>query len=111
MAYSETSVFPSNIDQLDFISDPDYAHKNIIDTHRGYIANGQYTAASNYINSQSGITPVNASLLNMIQNRTIALQEYLLTIPDSEKVKRFRFQETDISSTLTDGGTWISSVI
>ncbi len=78
MSYNTDSAFPENIDELEFLSDPGLAQKHIVDTHRGYIKDGKYSDASEYLKSQARITPVNADLLNMLQNRMIELQNYLL---------------------------------
>ena len=79
MSYVLESSFPNEIDARVFISDPGIEDTEILAKHQSSIANGNYTEASDYICSQEHITPVTADLLNMIQNREIALQTYLLT--------------------------------
>lgn len=75
--YNTTSNFPNDIDELLFISDCDLLHKDIIATHQTFIDSKEYTNASEYIDQQEGITPVNAGLFNCIRNRIISLQTYL----------------------------------
>lgn len=85
MSYITTSSFPTSIDDRTFISDVDLNHKTIMDTHIGYINNGEYTNASTYINSQTDITPITAGMWNMFENQIIALQTYLKTLSPIER--------------------------
>lgn len=80
MSYNTVPSFPERIDNLEFISDVDISHKSIMETHQSYLDYGDYPSASDYLKSQTGITPITADLLHLIQNREIALQKYLLSI-------------------------------
>lgn len=103
--YNTTSNFPVGIDDLLFISDVDYPHKEIFETHKTYLNNGQYSQASDFINSQNGITPIVADLFNLINNRIIALQSYLL---ESDKCNRATYNSEPISPVNEE--IWISDI-
>lgn len=102
MAYIEASNFPIDIDDLPFVSDVDLAHKPIMQTHENYLSNDEYTLASSYLDSQTDITPINAGLLNLIENRIISTQEYLLTLTP---VARCNYGSEPASP--MDGTIWI----
>ena len=80
MAYIEDSNYPTSVDDLVFVSDVDIAHIGVMQTHQDYINNNQYSTASTYLREQDDITPVNAGLFNLIENRIVTTQEYLLTL-------------------------------
>ena len=100
--YNTTSNFPTSIDDLLFISDVDYPHKEIYETHKNYLNNSQYSQASSFINSQEGISPIVADLFNLINNRIIALQTYLL---EADKCKRATYNSEPESP--SDEEIWI----
>ncbi len=77
--YNTTSHFPNLIDDLVFISDVDCKSEHIMIQHQEYINNGLYEEASNYLNSQTNITPIVADVFNLIEDRIVTLQTYLLT--------------------------------
>lgn len=99
--YNTITNYPTSVDDLLFISDVDCKSENIMKQHQEYISNGMYTDASNYINNQIGITPIVADLFNLLENRLIALQSYLLT---QESVNRAYYEEP---SNAVDGTIWI----
>ena len=77
--YNTISNFPYMIDDLVFISDVDCKSEHIMIQHQEYINNGLYEEASNYLNSQTNITPIVADVFNLIEDRIVTLQTYLLT--------------------------------
>lgn len=84
--YNTTSTLLSGTeDPLIYFSDVDYVNKNVEETHKGYLEHNQFTAAATYLKNQNGITPYNADLFNMFENRIIALQTYLLTKSGCDK--------------------------
>lgn len=79
--YFTPSSYPNRVDDLLFLSDVDCKSEYIMKQHQEYIDKGMYTDASNYIKDQMNtvdITPVVADLFNLLENRIIALQTYLL---------------------------------
>lgn len=105
MAYNTQSSYSSEsntIDDLVFVSDVNLSHKRVMETHQNYIENGQYSTASTYINEQTGITPIVADLFNLIKNRIIALQTYLLSL---DQIERANYENEPLNP--TDGMIWI----
>ena len=99
--YNVTTNYPTSIDDLLFISDVDCKSEKIMKQHQDYIKKGAYTDASNYLNSQTGITPIIADLFNLYENRIIALQSYLLA---QDKVQRAYYEQPESP---VDGTIWI----
>lgn len=88
--YNTTTNYPTTVDDLVFISDVDCKSENIMEQHQYYVSKGLYTEASNYLNSQTEITPIVASLFNLLENRIVALQTYLL---EQESVNRAYYEQ------------------
>ena len=93
--YKVSSLFPNSVDDITFISDV---------KHRDLVNNGKYTEASNYLNQQTDITPVNADFFNMLENRIYQTQLY---VKNKEKVNpcSYESQPTNISKA---NPIWIS---
>lgn len=72
-----SSVFPESIDSLNFFQDISIDKLSIMETHQRMIANGTYSAASEYLNEQD-VTFYGAWLLNMFEERLIAIENYVL---------------------------------
>lgn len=102
--YKVSSLFPNSVDDITFISDVNLDTLDIYKQHRDLVNNGKYTEASNYLNQQTGITPVNADFFNMLENRIYQTQLY---VEDKEKVNpcSYESQPTNISKT---NPIWIS---
>ena len=100
--YNTTTNYPASVDDLLFISDVDCKSENIMNKHQNYINNNAYTDASNYLNNQTGITPIVADLFNLFENRLIALQSHLLSQDD--EVERAFYEEPENP---TDGCIWV----
>lgn len=94
--YKVNSSFPSIVDDIAFISDVNLDTLEIYKQHRDLIVDGKYTEASNYLNQQTGITPVNADFFNMLENRIYQTQLY---VKDKEKVNPCSYvsQPTNVS--------------
>lgn len=100
--YNITTNYPTSIDDLLFVSDVDLKSEPIMNNHQDYINKGEYTNASNYLNNQTGITPIVADLFNLLENRIVALQMHLLTQDD--EVERAHYEKPESS---IDGTIWI----
>ncbi len=72
-----STVFPDYIDDLKFFQDVSIDKLSIMDKYNGMILQGSYTAASEYINKQD-ILFYGAWLLNMLEERLIAIENYLV---------------------------------
>lgn len=83
--YNTTTNYPTSVDDLLFISDVDCKSESIMNKHQDYINKGEYDNASNYLNSQTNITPIVADLFNLLENRIIAVQRHVLTLNDIER--------------------------
>ena len=66
-----------------------------------YINKGEYDNASNYLNRQTGITPIVADLFNLLENRIIAVQTHLL---EQDGVERAHYEEPESP---VEGTIWI----
>ncbi len=103
MSYTVKSSYPDSIDDLVFISDTDIKHESVYKKHQELINNKNYTQASEYISGQTDITPITADLFNLIQNRIIAMQEYLKNSAEScERVVYGNKPDSPVNKT-----TWI----
>ena len=56
--YNIESSFPESTDDLYFISDVNLETQDIYKHHKQLVSNGKYSEASEYLNQQTGITPV-----------------------------------------------------
>lgn len=72
-----STVFPDYIDNLVFFQDVSIDKLPIMEKYNGMISAGGYTAASEYINQQD-ISFYGAWLLNMLEERLIAIEIYLI---------------------------------
>ena len=99
--YNTTTNYPVAVDDLLFISDVDCKSESIMNKHQDYIKKGEYNNASNYLNKQTGITPIVADLFNLLENRIVALQGHLL---EQDGVERAYYEEPDNP---TEGCIWV----
>jgi len=74
------SNYPDSIDPLIFFQDINLDNIEIMKTYDDLIAQGKYSEANEYINSQENICGYFADYLNAIENRIYNLQEHILTI-------------------------------
>ena len=77
MLCSSESLYPNDIDESFFFQDTNIDNIEILNTFQSYIAQGKYTDARDYINSQEGISGAFACYLNAYENRIHALQQHL----------------------------------
>ena len=73
------SQFPSAVDDRIYFQDINLSQLNTKTNYESYLANGQYTDASAELNN-ANIDFFGASVLNLIENRLIAIENYLLTL-------------------------------
>lgn len=99
--YNTTTNYPTSVDDLLFISDVDCKSETIMNKHQNYINNNAYTDASNYLNKQTGITPIVADLFNLLENRIVAVQTHLL---EQDSVERAHYEEPESP---VEGTIWI----
>ena len=102
--YNTRSSYPNRVDDLLFLSDVDCKSEYIMKQHQEYIDKGMYTDASNYIKEQMNtvdITPIVADLFNLLENRIIALQTFVL---EQERVNRAYSEEP---SNPSENSIWI----
>ena len=86
------TVFPNLIDNRYFFQDVSIDKLPIMDKYNGMINASAYTDASEYINAQD-ITFYGAWILNMLEERLIALENYL--IYDVEKPQVVAYTNTE----------------
>ena len=86
------SVFPEYIDDRHFFQDTSIDKLPIMTKFNNMISAGAYSAASEYINSQD-VTFYGAWILNMLEERLIALENYLVN--ETEKPDLIRYTDTE----------------
>ena len=75
--YVTESHFPSEVDDLLFLSDIDLEKVSQVQRHKDLLASQQYTAAGEYLEKNVTFDCYCASLFNLLQNRVYAVQDYL----------------------------------
>lgn len=75
MRYNTNSVFPNNIDPLIFFSDADLHNCEQLQHYYDLINENKFSQASNYMHN-SDLHYYGADLLNLIENRLYATEEY-----------------------------------
>ena len=71
------------------------------------IKEGKYTEASNYLNQQTGITPVTADFFNMLENRIYQTQVY---VSNKEKINPVYYSDNSEPSDVSVTPIWISDM-
>ena len=74
-----STKFPTSIDDRIFFQDICIDKLKIMEKYQKFISAGAYTNASNYINS-SNVSFYGAYILNLLEVRLIAIEEYLETL-------------------------------
>ncbi len=72
-----STVFPDDVDKLCFFQDVSIDKLPIMDQYNEMIAIGHYSDASEYLNTHE-ISFYGAWLLNMLQERLIAIENYIV---------------------------------
>ena len=86
------TVFPDYIDDRHFFQDVSIDKLPIMDKYNSMINASSYTSASEYINTQD-VTFYGAWILNMLEERLIAIEEYLLN--EVEKPDLVKYTDTE----------------
>ena len=94
-----SSVFPDNVDKLNFFQDISIDKIPIMEKHQRMIAQKTYSAASEYLNEQD-ITFYGAWVLNMFEERLIAIENYILYQLEKPNLTTYK----DIEPTNVDVG-------
>lgn len=102
--YKTSSDYPDKVDDLVFISDVSISTHDIYKHHEQLIEDGKYSEAADFINHQTGITPVTADFFNMLENRIKTTQTYLLS---KNKVNLINYSSTEPED-ITTAPFWIS---
>lgn len=87
-----STTFPDYIDKRYFFQDISIDKLPIMNKYNGMITAGSYSAASEYINAQD-VTFYGAWILNMLEERLIALENYL--VYDVEKPDLVTYSDTE----------------
>ena len=96
------SQFPSAVDDRIYFQDINLTQLNTKKNWENYLANGQYTDASNELNN-ANIDFFGASVLNLIENRFVALENYMLTMTKPD----WTYYGSTEPTVSTVGYTWI----
>lgn len=103
--YNIESAFPENTDDLYFISDVNLETQDIYKHHKQLVNNGKYSEASEYLNQQTGITPVNADFFNMLENRIYNTQIY---VSAKEKINPVFHSDISEADDISKAPVWVS---
>lgn len=74
-----STKYPTSIDDRIFFQDISIDKLAIMKRYQTFIAAGAYTNASNYING-SNVSFYGAYLLNMLEERLIAIEDYVIHV-------------------------------
>lgn len=96
------SQFPSAIDDRIYFQDINLSQLNTKANYEAYKNAGDYTSASAELNN-ANIDFFGASVLNLLENRFVAIENYLLTL---EKPQLTAYQSTEPTG-VGVGFTWI----
>ena len=96
------SQFPGAVDDRIYFQDINLTQLNTKTNWENYLANGQYTDASNELNN-ANIDFFGASVLNLIENRFVALENYMLTMTKPD----WTYYGVTEPSNVPMGYTWI----
>lgn len=94
--------FPSSVDDRIYFQDINLSQLNTKTNFETYLAASQYTDASNELNN-ANIDFFGASVLNLLENRLVAIENYLLTLT---KPSLTAYQSTEPTN-VGIGFTWI----
>ena len=104
--YNIESAFPTETDDLYFISDVSLETHDIYKHHKQLISEGRYSEASEYLNQQTGITPANADFFNMLENRIYNTQIY---VSAKEKVNPVFHSDISEADDISKAPIWVSA--
>lgn len=103
--YNTKSNFPDTVDDLYFLSDISLETQHIYKRHKQLVSDGKYSEASDYLNQQTGITPVNADFFNMLENRIYNTQIHVLA---KEKINPVFYSDISEADDISKSPIWIS---
>lgn len=72
-----STVFPDYVDDLNFFQDISIDKLPVMTKYNEMISRGSYSEASEYINQQD-VTFYGAWVLNMLENRLIAIEDFII---------------------------------
>lgn len=96
------SQFPSDIDDRIYFQDINLSQLNTKTNFERFLAEQSYSEASDVLNN-ANIDFFGASVLNLLENRLVAIEEYILTL---EKPVLTAYQSTEPED-VDEGFTWI----
>lgn len=97
-----TTQFPYAVDDRIYFQDINLSQLNTKTNYETYLANAQYTDASAELNN-ANIDFFGASVLNLLENRLVAIENYILTLV---KPQLTAYQSTEPTG-VGVGFTWI----
>lgn len=91
-----STKYPTNIDNRIFFQDISIDKLEIMKRYQTFIAASAYTNASNYIND-SDVSFYGAYLLNMLEERLIAIENYVIHVMEKPDIVAYSDEEpTDV---------------
>lgn len=95
-----SSNFPTSIDDRTFLHDISLDQLDTVNEYRNYIANGNYTQASELLNN-SDVGFYGAWILNLFENRLVAIENYV------QSLNKPRFVQYGGEEPTTQGSHWV----
>lgn len=99
-----SSTFPSVVDDLIYFADESLMTHEDIETYRGYLQNGDYTGAKNFLDTVANADYYGADLFNMIEERIYNTQ---LFVSGREKLSPIVYSSTEPSTMQEYQKVWI----
>lgn len=91
-----STKYPTSIDDRIFFQDISIDKLDIMKRYQTFIDAGAYTNASNYING-TNVSFYGAYLLNMLEERLIAIEDYVVHVLEKPDIVDYSDQEpTDV---------------
>ena len=102
-----TTKFPSEIDDRIYFQEVDLNHLDAKKSFETYMDAQDYDTAVNSLKS-SGVFYYGADVLNLFENRLVAIEEYLMDESEAPALTAFQTAEPMVTSSMSVGFTWIS---
>lgn len=101
--------FPEEIDDRVYFQDLDISHIEDSELYTKYYNSGDYDSAVDVLQS-SGMFYYGADILNLFENRILAIEEYLISQIGSVQLTAYQNYAPTITSSMDVGFTWISDI-
>lgn len=107
MQFDTTSKYAvGDIDDLIFFQDANISNHREVQAYEDLLTNGQYSAAQTYL-TNSTLYPYDASLLNMIENRLLGIEEHINEYVDEKFIITFYRKQEPKHDISVESNSWV----